>query len=161
MDKIITPNQAADVAKKRHKEGKRIVLVGGCFDILHIGHITFLEKAKQEGDILFILLEHDENIKKMKGSARPINTQKDRAIILASLELTDYIILLPPIDEDRVYDNLVFQIKPDIIATTKGDTSRHHKERSAQLVHAKIIDVTKQINDQSTTRLVKLMNEVL
>ena len=67
-EKILTTEQAIKVAKQIQARGSKIVLAGGCFDILHLGHITFLEKAKAQGDMLFILLESDENIKKSKRS---------------------------------------------------------------------------------------------
>ena len=118
MDKILTPEQAVQEATKLNQEGKHIVLAGGCFDILHIGHITFLDKAKEQGDSLFVLIEHDENIKKTKGPGRPINSQDDRAKILASLSVVDYVVKLPAIIDNKLYDNLVIQLKPAIIATT-------------------------------------------
>ncbi len=135
---------------------KKIVLVGGCFDILHIGHITFLEKAKAAGNFLVVLLESDETIKKLKGEGRPINSQKDRAAILASLCMVDQVISLP-VMKDSDYDQLVTKIKPVIIATTAGDPALNHKKRVAKLVGAKIKVVTKQVQDRSTTRLLNLL----
>jgi len=162
MDKkIVTVGQARERAKALHSENKSIVLAGGCFDILHIGHITFLESARSAGDALFIILEADESIKKLKGEDRPINNQEDRAKILAALEAIDQVVLLRPHLKDHDYDELIAQLKPAIIATTEGDINRHRKARQASLVGAKIINVTNVISDQSTTRLIRLLGKDL
>lgn len=129
------------------------ILVGGCFDILHIGHITFLEKAKKKGEILIVLLESDEFIRKTKGKGRPINKQKDRAKILSSIKFVDFIITLPLMKGDLDYDKLIVKLDPDIIATTSGDKSIAHKKRVAKLTKAKLIAVTKMLPTYSTSRL--------
>src|SRR3990167_134264 len=119
MDKVVSIEKAIQITNHLNNQRKRIVLTGGCFDILHIGHISFLENAKKEGDVLFVLLESDESIKKLKGDNRPINNQEDRAKILESLKIVDYIIRLPYFENDKDYDKLISSLKPDIIATTK------------------------------------------
>ncbi len=160
MGKIVDSDKAIQIAQRLHIENKSIVLVGGCFDILHIGHITFLEEAKKQGDVLVVFLESDETIKQLKGPHRPLNTQNDRAIILSSLSMVDYVIKLPQIKDNTYYDNLVIQIKPAIIATTAGDTTRVHKERQAKIMNAKVVDVTSPVSNQSTSRLVDILKEL-
>jgi FAD synthetase len=160
MNKIIPVENITDISSKLHQKNKRIVLAGGCFDLLHIGHITFLEKAKTLGDILVVLLESDESIAHEKGKNRPINSQKDRAKILAALSNVDIIIPLKSTMTDQEYDALVFAIKPAIIATTSGDGNRHHKERQAKKIDAKVVDVIMPVSDKSTTKLVKLLDEI-
>ncbi len=161
MNKILTVDQAIKEGERLRLNGKSIVLIGGCFDILHIGHITFLEKAKASGDSLFVFLEPDESIKKLKGKKRPINNQENRAKILSALESVDYVILLPPHLTGIDYDRMIIQLKPAIIATTRGDVHRKNKERQAALIKCKIIEVTDYISDQSTSRLVKLLGKEL
>ncbi|MBI2431127.1 MAG: adenylyltransferase/cytidyltransferase family protein [Candidatus Levybacteria bacterium] len=158
MNKILTIEQAERLSKKLRSEGKKIVLVGGCFDILHPGHVLFLEKAKQQGDVLFVMLESDQTIQLTKGNKRPIHPQKDRALVLSTLNMVDYIILLPSLNKDRDYDNLLFKIKPTIIATTKGDPKRYHKERQAKLMGTTVIDVMERVKDASTSQLTKLLS---
>lgn len=160
MTKIITPEEAITIATKLNKQNKRIVLTGGCFDILHVGHITFLEKARKKGDLLFVFVEHDVTINQRKGHNRPLNRQIDRAKILSSLIMIDYVILLPTITENTMYDNLVIGIKPAIIATTAGDSNRFHKERQAKVIGAQVIDVTTLVQNQSTTKLITILNEL-
>lgn len=156
MKNVISVKNAFKIVRNFKNGVKKIVLVGGCFDILHIGHITFLEKAKKEGDILIVLLESDESIKKSKGEGRPINNVVDRATILSSLKFVDFVVILPEM-EDHEYDELVERIKPDIIATTKGDKGIAHKIRQTKLTRAKLKYVTNMVKDSSTTNLIKLL----
>ncbi|HSA83715.1 MAG TPA: adenylyltransferase/cytidyltransferase family protein [Patescibacteria group bacterium] len=156
-DKIITPDKALQIAKLLHNEKKSIVLVGGCFDILHLGHITFLEQAKKQGDILFVFVESDHMIKHTKGDTRPVNNQHDRVKILSHLDLIDYLI---PLSDKPDYDELVIHIKPAIIATTRGDANRFHKERQANEVGARVVDVTDEISNKSTTKIIKILEEI-
>lgn len=159
MKKILNINEAIEKSEELQKKGFKIVLAGGCFDILHTGHITFLKNAKNQGDFLFVLLESDETIKKLKGGNRPINIQKDRATILAALKMIDFVVLLPELKSDNEYDDLIIRLEPNIIAVTKGDPNRFHKERQAKLTNAKLIEVVEKISDQSTTRLAEVISE--
>jgi len=161
MQKVLGVNEAVDHARKLKEQGKTIVLAGGCFDILHIGHIRLLNQAKQHGDVLFVLLESDKTIQKLKGKHRPIHPQHIRAELLSSLKAVDYVIALPPLKSDNEYDELVFEIKPAIIATTKGDPAKEHKTRQAREVGAKVINVIDHIRDASTTRLARLLRSEL
>lgn len=157
MGKIVPLARLQIVITKLKNDEKTVVLTGGCFDILHIGHIIFLEHAKAQGDILIVMLESDEQIKKYKGSNRPFNTQDDRSRILAALSAVDYVILLSPMYDNKAYDDLVSLIKPAIIATTEGDSGIAHKKRQAAAIGANLITVTSLIKDQSTSRLAKLL----
>ena len=157
--KILNIKEAIEVAKELKRKNKSIVLVGGFFDILHVGHIKFLEKAKKLSDILFIMLEDDEKLRKVKGENRPIHSQKERAIILSSVKSADYIILLKRMTNDQEYDKLVIQIAPSIIATTYPDAFLNHKIRQAKLVNGKVKYAIKRIPKYSTTKFVKLIKE--
>ncbi|OGE26630.1 hypothetical protein A3C26_04540 [Candidatus Daviesbacteria bacterium RIFCSPHIGHO2_02_FULL_39_12] len=129
----------------------KIVLVGGCFDVLHPAHVIFLEKAKKMGDFLVVILESDEKIKKIKGANRPVYSQKDRAMMLTALKAVDKVVLLPVMEKEKEYDELVRKIKPDIIVTTRGDPQIYHKQRTAKLTGAKVKYATKFISKFSTT----------
>ena len=159
MSKIINLKDAIKISKSIKNEGESIVLAGGFFDILHPGHIKFLENAKKHGDYLFILLENDNKAKEIKGPKRPINSQKDRAKILSFLPSVDYIFLLSDMTNNNYYDKIILQLKPDIIATTDKDPFINHKERQAKLVNGKVVSVIKRISDHSTTKLVNLMSK--
>ncbi len=91
--------------------GKKLVFTNGCFDLLHAGHVRYLETAKSFGDVLILGLNSDRSVKALKGESRPINTEDDRAYILAALEAVDYVVVF---DEDTPYD-LIKTIKPHIL----------------------------------------------
>ena len=157
MNRIIDTNKAIKISKKLKREGKKIILAGGCFDILHIGHIRFLEQAKKRGDVLFILLENDKSVKKIKGDDRPINTQEERAVVLSSLKPVDYVVNLSEMNSNSDYDKLIINLKPDVIATTKKSKQVIHNIRQAKLVDAELALVVNRISNRSTTRLAELI----
>jgi len=143
------------------KSKDKIVLVGGCFDILHLGHVIFLEKAKRLGDKLVVLLESDENIKKNKGNNRPVNNQENRAKMLMSLKAVSKVIKLPEMKTDEEYLALIKKIKPSVIAITGGDKRIFQKKEQAKMVGAKLVKVIKQIPYQSTSRIVEIIAQDL
>jgi D-beta-D-heptose 7-phosphate kinase/D-beta-D-heptose 1-phosphate adenosyltransferase len=98
--------------KSLRKKGKKIVFTNGCFDILHSGHIQYLKKAKSLGDVLVVGLNSDSSVRKIKGKRRPLIKQKDRALILASLEMVDFVVIF----YEEMPLNLIRAIKPDILA---------------------------------------------
>jgi rfaE bifunctional protein nucleotidyltransferase chain/domain len=135
---------------------KKKVLVGGCFDILHFGHIHFLKEARKKGNFLIVALESDANTKRLKGPGRPIHNQKERREILESLKFVDRVIPLPEMKTDKDYLKLVQKIKPDIIAVTEGDTAKGKKENHAKATGSKVIEI-KKVRDLSSTKLAKLI----
>lgn len=157
MNKIVSTKKAIEIADQLNKNNKRIVLVGGCFDILHVGHIQFLQGARQQGDMVMVLLEDDESIRKRKGEGRPINSQKERAEILAALSSTDYIVLLPHLKTNEEYDMLTQSIKPAIIATTKNDEHRRHKDRQAKLLEIPVVEVVDRVEEHSSTQTIEAL----
>lgn len=152
MKKIITVAQIS-IVKQLQVEGKKIVLAGGCFDILHIGHIAFLEKAKKSGDILVLLLESDQAIKLLKGQNRPVNSRKNRAKILSAIEFVDFVIPLAKPYKAADYNALVKKISPDVIAVTAGDLNLKVKQSQAKEVGGVVKTVLKKIPEHSTTKL--------
>ena len=155
MEKIITYKKILQVIKKL-QSSKPIVLVGGCFDILHLGHIRFLKEAKKYGTVV-VALESDQSLTKYKGQSRPIHKQTERAEVLTSLETVDYIILLPHFTSDKEYFDLTQLIRPGIIAVTAGDPLLSKKQDQAKLIGGKVVIIPK-INTPSTTQLAKLLN---
>lgn len=154
MSNIVKINQL-----NKLKKSDQIVLVGGCFDILHLGHISFLKEARKLGKTLVILLESDATIKKIKGQSRPINNQQNRAEMLINLDMVDWVILLPEINGQQ-YTDLIKNIKPSVIAITKGDEKTEIKKTQAKLVEAKLVEVIKRIPSYSTSQIIEVMNEI-
>ena len=155
MNKVIKEENLSALASELHDKKLKIVLAGGCFDVLHIGHVRFLKNAKKEAEILMVLIESDESIKKLKGKDKPINRQKERAELVASLGFVDYVILLEGIKNDSEYDKIVSLIRPSIIAVTLGDPAIAHKKRQAELTGAKIRAVIYRIENKSTSDLIR------
>lgn len=153
MQQVLSIEQITPLRQSLKASGKTLVLVGGCFDVLHPGHVIFLEKAKKAGDILIVLLESDQKITKLKGINRPVHTQIERAKVLSALTAVDYVVLLPTMKTDKEYDELIVKIKPDIIAATYGAKDNNHKIRSAKIVGAKLTYVTKMIGNHSTSAI--------
>lgn len=150
---VISPKNL-EVINQFKKQGQKIVLAGGCFDILHIGHVIFLEKAKAQGDVLVVMLESDHYLRQTKGVQRPVHDQLYRAKMLVSLKAVDFVILLPEMKNDQDYDLLVSKIAPNVIAATKKDPLVRHKKRQAKLVGAQLRYVTGFIKDYSTSQLI-------
>lgn len=133
----------------------KIVLTGGCFDILHNAHIEFLVNAKKKGDFLVLLLESDENIKKLKGKNRPVNNFEKRAENLEALGFIDLIVKLSPKVSDSYYFNLTKLIAPDIIAITKNDPQISNKKEQAELSGGKVEVVMDRDENHSSTKLIE------
>jgi len=108
---IKTLNEITVLSKDLKARDKKIIFTNGCFDILHAGHVRYLETAKSYGDVLILGLNSDRSVTALKGEGRPINTQLDRAYILAALEAVDYVVVF---DDDTPYD-LIKAIKPHIL----------------------------------------------
>ena len=127
INKLINPSDIQKVVKQTQK----VVFTNGCFDILHAGHVQYLEQAKQLGDILIVGLNSDASVKRLKGSSRPINNEQDRAMVLAALEAVDYVIIF---SEDTPYE-LISQLQPDVLV--KGGDWTEDKIVGADIVKAK------------------------
>ena len=108
--KIKTQKEIVTIAETLRKEGKQVVAVSGAFDLLHIGHVTFLKKAKEQGDVLIVLQNTDASVKRYKGSERPIIPQEERIEVIAALESVDYVVLF---DEDTPI-RLLNKLKPQL-----------------------------------------------
>ena len=138
-------------------KNKKTVLVGGCFDLIHFGHLKFLEAAKEQGDFLIVALESDEFIKKHKKKL-PVHRQSERAEILANLNMIDLIILLPLFKTNNDYSDLVKKVSPNIIAVTVGDQQLENKKKQAIEVGAEVKEVITNLKNFSTRNIAKVFN---
>ncbi|MGJ0332258.1 D-glycero-beta-D-manno-heptose-7-phosphate kinase [Aliarcobacter cryaerophilus] len=148
---IKTFDEIKTLASKLHSQGKKIVFTNGCFDILHVGHVKYLEVAKSYGDVLILGLNADSSVKKLKGPTRPINTQDDRAYILASLESVDYVVIF---EEETPYE-LIKLIKPHVLV--KGG-DYEGKEVVGQDI-ADELKLVQFVDGKSTTNTIKRIQE--
>jgi len=139
------------ILRKIKSSHKKIVLVGGCFDLIHPGHITFLKNSKKCGDFLVVLLESDESVLKYKKILA--QKQKERGLILLELEAVDMVIPLTGLLEDQDYYMIVKITKPDIIAITQNDPQIANKQKQAEDHGAQLVIVTKRIQKYSSSAI--------
>jgi len=144
---IKTQKEIEILISKFKEKGKKIVFTNGCFDILHAGHVRYLETAKSFGDILIVGVNSDESVRTLKGETRPINNEQDRALLIASLEAVDYVVIF---NEDTPYE-LINTIMPHILV--KGGDYEGQKVVGQDLVsELKLVNF---IEGKSTTRTIE------
>lgn len=93
------------------RKGKKVVFTNGCFDLLHVGHIRYLQEAKQQGDLLVVAVNSDRSVKQLKGPTRPIQTENDRAEILAALGCVDCVLIF----DEETPEKMIHEVRPDIL----------------------------------------------
>ncbi len=130
---------------------KKVVFTNGCFDLLHLGHIHYLKKAKEKGDILIVGLNSDSSVRKLKGEGRPIVPEKERAEILSALEFVDYVTIF---SEDTPA-NLIREVKPDVLVKG-GDYSLNEivGKNYVSSYGGKVVTINL-VKGKSTTNLIK------
>jgi len=146
---------ADKIVKKLVPINKKIVFTNGCFDILHAGHVQYLQAAKALGDVLVVGLNSDASVKRLKGEYRPINNEHDRAIVIAALAAVDYVIIF---NEDTPYE-LIKQIQPDVLV--KGGDWAVEDIVGHDIVLAKggVVKSLLFIEGQSTTSIIQRMQK--
>jgi D-beta-D-heptose 7-phosphate kinase/D-beta-D-heptose 1-phosphate adenosyltransferase len=111
MGLLITTQELAEMRPNWRAENKRVVFTNGCFDILHRGHVEYLQKARAHGDLLVVGLNSDDSMRRLKGEGRPVVPQEDRAIILAALACVDFVIYF----EEDTPANLIALVQPEVL----------------------------------------------
>lgn len=149
MHKILA-GKAVDTFREDNKD-KTIVFTNGCFDILHIGHLRYMQEASTYGDVLVVGLNSDASVKRLKGNDRPINSQEDRAELLSALEFVDYVIIF---EEDTPY-NLIKKIQPDVLV--KGGDYSPENVVGKDIVEARggKLKLLQFVEGKSTTGIIK------
>ena len=109
--KIISPEEIGSRVGYWRKESRKLVFTNGCFDILHSGHVRYLQTAADFGDIFLLGLNSDSSVRKLKGPRRPIMTQADRAYILSAIEVIDYIVIF----DEETPARLIQKVRPDVL----------------------------------------------
>jgi D-beta-D-heptose 7-phosphate kinase/D-beta-D-heptose 1-phosphate adenosyltransferase len=128
--KVIPLPRLREEMDRQRENGRRIVFTNGCFDLLHAGHVQYLQEAKAQGDILVVALNSDESVRRLKGPTRPINGQTERASVLAALASVDYVTIF----DDSTPLELVLTVKPDVLV--KGADYRREEVVGAREVEA-------------------------
>ncbi len=151
MKEIKTWEEIVEIRKKLRNENKKVVFTNGVFDILHSGHVDYLTKSKALGDILIVGLNSDKSVKSIKGDKRPIITQENRAIILASLKPVDFVVLF---DEDTPA-KLIDAIIPDILVKGADWNLDKIEGRETVIKNGGEVKNIKFVNEQSTSKIIQ------
>lgn len=152
---LVKQSEIDDLLKKLKEQRKTIVTTNGCFDILHVGHVRYLEKAKSFGDVLIVALNSDKSVKSIKGESRPINNENDRAEVLSGLKSVDYVVLF---DEDSPID-LLLQIKPDVHTKGADYTIESLPEAKGIMEAGGRIEFISFVEGKSTTSIIEKMRK--
>jgi rfaE bifunctional protein nucleotidyltransferase chain/domain len=110
MLKLKSVEELKQIVESAKRNGKTVVFANGCFDVLHLGHIRYLQAARAQGDILILAINSDASVGRLKGPGRPVLDQQARAILLSALECVNYLIIF----EDDTVDRLLIELKPQI-----------------------------------------------
>ena len=155
-DKFIPRSKIFQVTKKLKKQNRSLVLTNGCFDILHHGHISFLNEAKRMGDILIVAVNEDNSVKKLKGLNRPINDLHSRCKVLSALLSIDYITTF----SEESPEKLIMEIIPDVLV--KGGDYKINEIAGGSFVLSKggLVKALNYIDGVSTTKIIKELNSL-
>ncbi len=151
MKRVLTREEAKKKIEELKINGKKVVFTNGCFDILHVGHMRYLEEAKEFGDYLIVGVNSDESVKRLKGPTRPINNQEDRAELLTGLKSVDYTVIFA---EDTPVE-LIGELKPSI--HVKGGDYKKDDLPETKVVesYGGTVEIVSLVEGKSTTNVVK------
>lgn len=153
--KVVTVDAMMLLAEAYRKKGKRIVFTNGCFDLLHIGHVTYLQEAATLGDVLVVAVNSDRSVRRLKGDSRPVINQADRALMLAALSCVDHVIVF---DDDTPH-SLLHRLRPDVLVKGGTYSTQDIVGREAVQQYGGNICVTGKTNGISTTIILEKIKE--
>lgn len=147
-DKLVTLDAMAALAESYRQTGRRVVFTNGCFDLLHVGHVSLLQEAARLGDVLIIAVNSDASVRRVKGPSRPVIVEQDRATMLASLGCVSHVLVF---EEDTPHE-LLRRIRPDVLA--KGGTTAEIVGREIVEGYGGQVMLLSQFGNNSTTNIV-------
>jgi len=154
-EKIKTLEEIKLELNKARIQGKKIVTTNGCFDILHVGHVRYLQEAKEFGDILVVAVNSDDSVKAIKGDKKPLVPEDERAELLAALECVDYVMIFPELDPIKFLEEL----RPDVHVKGGDYTLEKVIERKTVESFGGEMRVVSGVSGKSTTNIIKLILE--
>lgn len=154
MGQILNRKNISEFVENLHKAGKTVATTNGCFDILHVGHVRYLQKSASFTDYLIVLLNSDKSVKSIKGDDRPINNEMDRAEVLLALNCVDFVVLF---DEDSPAD-LLDEIKPDVYTKGADYTMETLPERDIMIKNGTRVEFIDFVQGKSTTNIINKIN---
>jgi len=155
MSIVENRNELVAIRKKLKQENKKVVFTNGCFDILHAGHVDYLNKAKAAGDVLIVALNTDASIKKIKGENRPVINQSERAFLIANLKAVDYVTFF---DEDTP-DLIIKELIPDILVKGADWSIDKIVGRDTVEQNGGEVKTIKFVSEQSTSKIITAILE--
>ena len=147
--KILSRRQLIRLARRLKRQGRRVILTNGCFDLLHVGHVTLLSRAKQLGEVLVVALNSDRSIRALKGPSRPIVPQRDRARVVAALASVDYVTIFG----ERTPLRLIAALKPDVLVKGADWKARVVGQELVERAGGRVV-LLPLVTGRSTTRTV-------
>lgn len=150
MENLLTNENLQDTIQKLRLNGKKIVFTNGCFDILHSGHVRYLNESKKFGDILLVGLNSDFSVKSLKGESRPINGQLDRAEVLLGLKAVDYVVIF----DEKMPEKLLRVVKPDIYTKGADYTVETLPEAKVVIENGGKVEFISLVEGKSTTKII-------
>ena len=154
MGIFISQAQLPEVIEKIREENKSVVVTNGCFDILHVGHVRYLNQTKECADCLILLMNSDKSVKALKGEGRPINNENDRAEVLCGLASVDYVVSF----DEQSPANLIDLIKPDVYTKGGDYTLENLPERDVVLKNDVKVIFINFVDGKSTTNIINKIN---
>ena len=152
---LLTQKEVIDIVKKGQANGETFVVTNGCFDILHVGHVRYLQKTKTYADKLIVMLNSDKSVKAIKGDSRPINCEADRAEILSSLSCVDYVVLF----DENSPAKLLESIKPNVYTKGADYTLETLPERDIVIKNNIKVEFIEFVEGKSTTNVINKINK--
>lgn len=155
MSLIINRDELKSLRNKLKKENRKLVFTNGCFDILHAGHVDYLNKAKEFGDVLLVALNSDKSINRIKGDKRPIVNQDERAFIIKNLKAVDIVTFFDEDTPKEIIDELI----PDILVKGADWAIENIVGRDTVEKHGGSVETIKFVNFQSTTNIIDIIKD--
>lgn len=149
-EKIVSLNELKKIIRQQKKRGKIIVATGGCFDILHAGHVLYLEEAAKKGDVLVIFLNSDSSVRELKGNLRPIVPELERAVVLSALQCVDYICIF----NESTPCRMIEEIHPDIFVKGGDYQGKTIAEMESVRKYNGKVEYVSLVNGCSTTNII-------
>ena len=154
MGRMVSKEEIIKIVRDGQAQGKTYAATNGCFDILHVGHVRYLQKSKSFADYLIVMLNSDSSVKAIKGEDRPINNESDRAELLSALSCVDYVVLF----EEKSPAKLLGDIKPDVYTKGADYTLETLPEKDVVLKNNFKAEFIEFVQGKSTTNVINKIN---
>lgn len=155
--KILTEDDLKLVVDRLKSEGKCVASTSGCFDILHAGHVAYLEAAREKGDVLILFLNSDESVRSLKGQSRPIVCEDDRAAVLAGLQAVDYVTIFNDLTPVRI----IRHIRPDVFVKGGDYEGKHIPEMDAVAEYGGSVQYVLMVPGHSSTNIIEKIKKLV